>query len=181
MDGLVTMTPTSIDHVGTSASINANGGVDFEGVTSLSLNGVFTGGDDGFDNYRVVINFIKDAGISADMQMALRASGADATSNFTSQRLRARDVNVDGIRTNDSRFGDLGATSLYSGLEAHFYGPGLGQPTAIRTFSSAGRDNASLYDYAQTHSLDTSYDGFTIYSSNAESFTGNLIVMGYAE
>jgi len=91
MSGLVTMPPTSIDHVGTSASINANGGVDFEGVTSLSLNGVFTGD---YDNYLMIVGAINDTTGNVTLGTQLSVAGiADATVNaYTAQSLVASDT-----------------------------------------------------------------------------------------
>jgi hypothetical protein len=70
-DGLVIMTPTSIAHAGTSASINADGGVDFTAVTSLSLNGVFTSAH---DNYLIVIRYVAASG-DPRTRLRLRTAG----------------------------------------------------------------------------------------------------------
>jgi hypothetical protein len=66
-DGLVSMTPSSIAHSGTSASINADGGVDFTAVTELSLNGVFTSD---YDNYLIVMRFTDTTAIWLLLQVA---------------------------------------------------------------------------------------------------------------
>jgi hypothetical protein len=178
-DGLVSMKPTSIAHSGTSASINADGGVDFTAVTSLSLNGVFTSG---YDNYLVVIDAIGSS--SLDTKWRLRVSGTDASgTNYTRQyivandtsRSVARDTSQDGaaiMNINDAN---------RNGADVHFYGPALAQPTALRSTQISGFAGAYLLNIAATHSLSTVYDGFTVASLSAATMTGNVHVFGYEE
>jgi hypothetical protein len=184
MSGLVTMTPTSIEHVGTSASINANGGVDFEGVTSLSLNGVFTGGDDGFDNYVIYLSG-GDVSVDTDIKAKLRSNGLNtADTKYTRQNMNAQDASVNGSRRTSEDAGSIGvfrAAVPPNAIEAHFYGPALDQPTAWRIVTVTSGNGAEIMDRALTHSEGASYDGFTIYPEQNISMTGNLIVMGYAE
>ena len=177
-DGLVSMTPTSIAHSGTSASINADGGVDFTAVTSLSLNGVFTSD---YDNYLIVYRALMSAN-NRTIAFNLRASGADATgSDYTSQLLRADNTSVTGTRVSNTfgYFPVLSATAQ-NGVQVHVYGPFLAQPTAYRTVGMRGQNSAYFDDGAGTHSLSTSYDGFTI-GPSADNMTGNIHVFGYEE
>ena len=182
MSGLVTMVPSSIDHVGTSASINANGGVDFEGVTSLSLNGVFTGD---YDNYLMIVGAINDTTGNVTLGTQLSVAGiADATVNsYTAQSLVASDtVYSNGNRTTENSWNTRSpviADAGWSGYEYHIYGPFLAQPTAMRAVTGIATSGAYMNETAGTHNQSTSYDGlvFTV----ARSITGNLIVMGYAE
>ena len=183
MSGLVTMTPSSIDHVGTSASINANGGVDFTGVTSLSLDGVFQGGDDGFDNYVVMCHGVGSAE-TVSVDLWYRANGNDAKGvDYTRQQLRADAGTVAGDRppTATSTRQLIVSSTALSAVEIYFYGPSLPKPTASRSVSVMGRNGARIYDHAATHSQPVSYDGFTLTVLNTDTMTGNLIVMGYAE
>lgn len=176
-DGLISMKPTSITHSGTSASINSDGGVDFTAVTSLSLNGVFTSD---YDNYVFYINLTATSDAQALMQF--RASGADATgSNYTTQRLDADDTSVFGTRyTSRSDIQALQISSTTNnGYTVHLYGPALAQPTAFRSVSMRGTSSAYITDWVATHSLSTSYDGFTL--SGATAFSGTVHVFGYEE
>jgi hypothetical protein len=178
-DGLVSMAPTSIAYSGTSAGINADGGVDFSAVTSLSLNGVFTSA---YDNYLISIGGAGSGG-SVAIQYRLRASGSDASgTDYTYQSLSAASTTVSGARTSSTDFGRFGllSSNLYGLIVAHLYGPYLAQPTASRGVTGDGQDNARIFDYAATHSLSTSYDGVTL-SVNANAVTGNVHVFGYEE
>lgn len=178
-DGLIAMTPTSIAYSGTSAGINADGGVDFSAVTSLSLNGVFTGD---YDNYLVVANWILASGTEV-VRLRYRASGTDASgSDYTFQALSASSTSIFGSRTasqTSTYVGLISATDA-NGLHTAIYGPYLAQPTAARTIESTGQSGGRIYDVAHTHGLSISYDGLTLYP-DASSMTGNIAVFGYEE
>ena len=175
-DGLISMKPTSITHSGTSASINSDGGVDFTAVTSLSLNGVFTSD---YDNYLIVIN--ADAATATYVRLRLRASGSDATgSNYTNQALTADGGTVAGSRATADNWPYSYLSTNNGGYNIHAYGPALAQPTAFRSVSVDSLSSAYLEDRAATHSLSTSYDGFTLYQVT-HAMTGTVHVFGYEE
>ena len=179
-DGLVSMKPTSIAHSGTSASINADGGVDFTAVTELSLNGVFTSD---YDNYLVVMEFTGSTSALVNINGKLRLSGTDATAtNYTVQQLSAYGTTIGRARTSSLGFFAItwaNNEQRYGG-HLHVYGPALAQPTAFRSVNVAGYQNASFYDVANTHSLSTAYDGLTI-EPDSGNFTGQVHVFGYEE
>ena len=180
-DGLVTMTPTSIvvAGAGSSASINADGGVDFTSATSLSLNGVFTSA---YENYLIIVGGGTIATGAETLSIRLRANGTDATgTNYTSQELFAGSTSVSGGRGTSMDTGNVAGwwTPLRSAFTVHMYGPFLAQPTAWRSVSVTTDGNATIRDHATTHSLSTSYDGFTLRCPNA--ITGNIAVFGYEE
>ena len=184
INGLVVMTPSSIAYSGTSASINADGSVDFSAVTSLSLNGVFTGD---YDNYMVNIR-CSITGTNRTVKFRLRASGIDessASNYYTFQDIVARNTTVFGARTttNEGRFflAGYGDGSEKSGGSCYLFGPYLAQPTASRAVAVSNHNvspSASIHDYATTHSLSNSYDGFTVYPSG-DLMTGLLTVFGF--
>jgi hypothetical protein len=73
LGGLSSATPTSIANSGGLASLSGNT-VTFTGVSSVSLNGCFTGD---MDNYRVMTNYVTST--TAVMNLRFRASAADNT------------------------------------------------------------------------------------------------------
>ena len=175
-DGLISMTPTSVAHSGTSASINADGGVDFSAVTSLSLNGVFTSD---YDNYLIVI--AASATTAIDFTLRLRSSGSDASgSNYTYQYLLANGSSASAARTSSATSGIFANAdnTQSSGYHLAIYGPYLAQPTAYRCVDAYGREGGRMYNFAGTHSLSTSYDGITFAGGT---FTGMVHVFGYEE
>jgi hypothetical protein len=176
-DGLVSMTPTSIAAGSGTATINADGGVDFSAVTSLSLNGVFTSD---YDNYLIVMRHSSGAD-AASVTFRLRALGTDASAgNYTQQFIYASLTTLAGNRNTSQTswrvfYSDDG---LRSGNNVHLYGPNLAQPTAYRSIGVSGYQDAYIEDLAGTHSLSTAYDGCTFISSG---ITGNVHVFGYEE
>lgn len=169
--------PTSVDKagVGSTATISANGSVDFTACTSLSLNDVFSAE---YDNYMVVMRAVGSG--SEDALVRLRVSGSDASgTNYTNQTLNAYSTTVDGARSTSQTFAQLADlnSTLRSGYVFYVYGPFLAQATAFRSCSIIGTDNSRLYDRASTHSLSTSYSGLSLVMSTTN-FTGNIAVYG---
>ena len=175
--GMVLLTPTSITHAGTSASVGANGQVTFTAVTSLSLNGVF---DSTYDNYLVVIQH--NASGTDFQSVRMRVSGTDNTtaSSYVSQRLDASGTTVAAARETQSYARGPGLSSAErSGYQLYFYGPNLTQPTAARLVSVWGLNSGYIRDVAFTHNQSTAYDGFTLYTnSGSVTATGALQVYG---
>jgi hypothetical protein len=178
LNGLVTMTPTSIVSTGTgnSSSINTNGSVTFDTCAALSLNGVFTSD---YDNYQIVIRH-KNASNNEYIKLRWRASGTDATgSNYVYQSINPVSSTITGTRfTAQTSHGAFSTSStLRSGSVGFVFGPYLSQATAMRSLSMYAATNASLEDVAGTHSLSTSYDGFTLFVG--ASISGLVTVYGF--
>lgn len=175
--GMILMRPTSIvvAGVGATASIGVNGSVTFTSAESLSLDGVFTSG---YDNYMVVMRHLGSA--ANTLLFRLRASGTDASgSNYTRQFISADNTTVSGARATSqtsARVLNI-ATSQRQGDVVSIYGPYLAQPTAMRNVSAGSASNAEILDFANTHSLSTSYDGFTLITGTG-TFTGLVSVYG---
>ena len=178
--GMVLVSPTSITHSGTSATLGANGQVTFTAVTSLSLNGCFTAD---FDNYVIAIRHRGVAGSGNQiLVMRMRVSGSDASgNNYVSQELSANSTTVSASRTaaQSNAYVAVANADLEGGDQIFVYGPALAQPTAFRNVSFYGRSNtAAIADYASTHSLSTAYDGFNLAGNDGNGFTGALQVYG---
>ena len=175
LGGMVLVTPSSIAYSGTSASIGANGSVEFSAVTSLSLNGVFTAD---YDNYMVSIR--QDNSAEATAYYRLRASGTDnsTASSYVAQYLYANSTTVGASRvtTDKGLIGYLGSVQR-NGLTLSVYGPYLTQPTAWRGVGADDYQSAEIYDSAGTHNQSTAYDGFTLLPS-AGALDGLVSVYG---
>jgi len=182
LGGMVLLTPTSIAYTGTSASIGANGSVEFTAVTSLSLNGVFSAD---YDNYMVVMRMEHNATTASSyegVRARLRTSGTDnsTASSYTNQFLNAASTTVSGSRASYD-FGSAGIAAWnankHNGVQLSLFGPYLTQPTAARTTTISAYLGAEIYDAAWTHNQSVSYDGLTMYVT-AVSFTGLVSVYG---
>jgi hypothetical protein len=175
------MTPTSIVVAGSgsSASIRADGGVDFAAATSLSLNGVFTSE---YDNYMISIRSVSVSGSTIDSR--LRLAGTDSTSGYTYQLLQASGTSISGARSGTYNFAPIGNTgpTQRNGDQCFVYGPALAQPTAFRNLSARGQSDAVIADWANTHSTSTAYDGISLFAGGAgNNFTGMVTVYGYTQ
>ena len=177
MNGLYLIKPTSIASTGTgnSSSISANGSVTFSSCETLSLNGVFSAD---YDNYIIVARTVDALG-GYNFYGRLRVAGVDATaSNYTRQSLNINGTSITAGRSGDTAFRMKETGTLQNGMVVNIYGPFLAQPTALRTIVVDNTASASMYENANTHSLSTSYDGITLLSLNAVTFTGLVGVYG---
>ena len=178
LGGMVLLTPTSIAYSGTSASIGANGSVEFSACSSLSLNGVFSAD---YDNYMVAVSGTTSNN-AGQIRFRMRTSGTDATgSDYTRQRLSADGTTVSGPRDVSQIAGVLGYLDdgLSSGTTGVIYGPYLAQPTASRGITASAYNDAYIGDYATTHSLSVSYDGITFSPDfGTQTITGLISVYG---
>jgi LysM repeat protein len=173
--GMVLIKPTSIANSGGSASIETNGQVTFTTVASLSLNGVFSAL---YDNY--IISTQESATNDNNMSLRLRSSGTDDSSaNYNYQNLIANGTSVSGSRGSSGSAWILGThgSTLRSGQSVSLYGPFLTQPTAYRGVYTHSYLSGTFDDSAGTHSLSSSYDGFTLFMATG-STTGKLTVYG---
>ena len=175
--GLTLITPSSVAGSGVSLS---GAKVVFTAATSISVNGVF----DTYDNYIVVMRTDPSSG-GAAMRIRLRSSGTDATgTNYTIQLLSANNTTVSGSRSTSADHFRINLTNdqagFYDGTHVYFYGPNLAQPTAVRSVTVSGYSSALIYDYANTHSLSTAYDGFTL-DTTSPNLTGMLCVYGLSQ
>jgi hypothetical protein len=172
--GLVMVTPTTIANSGGTATLTA-GAVAFSGVTSLSLNGVFT---TTYDNYRIMWDATCSTNNNVNARM--RVGGVDETgSNYVNQYLLASATTVAANRatTTSFPFGDL-TTTIRAAAQIEIFSPRIAQPTNFLVTGQYSSASAALIFYAGTHSLSTAYDGFTI-SPNTGTWTGTLRVYGY--
>jgi len=167
-NGLILLTPTSVDHTGTSASISANGSVEFSACSELRLNGVFSAD---YDNYMVVARHLATFD-GQGWRFRLSSGGADnsTASSYTRQTLSASSTSISAGRASSDFAVFSGADDTQrAGTVGYFYGPFLAQPTAFRSVWVTGYANAYLGDYAVTHNQSTAYDGFNLYT-----FTGTV-------
>ena len=177
--GMVLLTPTSITHAGTSASVGANGQVTFTAVTSLSLNGVFTAD---FDNYVVSWTGFDSGGVASNFSMKLRASGTDLSgTGYTYQRLLVNSTSVTSLRvtSNDKWLLSSYGTSSPAGISVQLYGPALAQATAFRSVAASTANTIQIFEAAGTNSSASGYDGFSVLvDSGSSDMTGALQVYG---
>lgn len=178
VNGLVTMTPTSIASTGTgnSSSINTNGSVTFSSCATLSLNGVFTSS---YDNYMVTMRSVA-VSATAGINFRLRASGTDnsTASSYVNEYLETSGTTLNAGRTTatSSQLSNTTSTSR-DGLTFYLFGPKLAQATAFRTLAVYDGSTVVMLDTGGTHNQSTAYDGISFIFSNV--VTGLVTVYGF--
>lgn len=178
--GLDLVVPTSIANSGGSASASG-GAITFTGVTSVSLNGVFTST---YDNYRIVF-YITAFSAAADYVLArMRVSGSDAsTVAYYAPRL-----NWNGTSTSTD---NATATSFVVGYGSSTYPtaphgqfdlirPAAAEWTRISSMSSYLTSGGNPFGIAisGSHIVATAYDGITLLPGSG-SMSGVIRVYGY--
>jgi hypothetical protein len=175
--GLTLIGPNSIANASGTASIGASGTVSFSGIgtSGLSLNGVF---NSTYTNYKVV--FDGEASGQVSMRIRFRASGTDATgSNYNVQEIRAQGASIVTERYVNSTVGEFANTfTSKMAVEGIIFNPFGANSTVYMSSVVNQNEGARAYQYSGGHTLATSYDGFTLFTSSATT-TGTISVYGY--
>lgn len=169
--GLNLITPTSIANSGGSASASG-GAVTFTGVTSISLNGVFTST---YENY--ILALYLTCSSTGNLNIRMRAAGTDNTSaNYQSMQLYAA-----GSVGNAALTGQTAMTVGFSANELvtgniDLFRPALAEYT---TFTDVMARNVGpvLSVWTGGHNVATAYDGMTLIAA-AGGITGKIRVYG---
>ena len=152
-------------------------------VSSVSINNCFTST---YDNYLVTFTTSAYVGSDNAMTMRLRASGTDAITNYTTQRIVGYSTSLvtdnNPVGTDEWYMGFNNSTYPTSYVASfQVFNPFLA--TASRYLGNvnirevAGPTN--LISMGGFHSTTSSYDGFTILTVGT-SFTGTVRVYGYS-
>ena len=170
--GLAIVSPTSIANSGGTAT--ASGGqITVTGVSSVSLNGVFTST---YDNYRIISRFIGSTGATSNMRM--RLAGTDSTTGIYGRfggYAGAASGNTNSSAQGSWVAGDL-TSSNYTVATFDITAPAIAQKTVCNSLVS---DPANILGYWQlNHDTATAYDGITFYPG-AGNITGTIRVYGY--
>ena len=172
--GLKLIVPSSV--AGSGVSVSASGKVTFTAATEIAVNGCFSAT---YDNYLIVV---KTSGAGGNSFFNYRASGVNATGNYTQQYIYADNTTVGAARQSQTNVAIISESSDTGGSGSHIYlyGPFLSQPSAGRTVQVAGINGSWIEDRAHTHSVSSSYDGFRFYT-NSGSHTGALTIYGLSQ
>ena len=174
LGGLVLVSPTSIANSGGSASASG-GAVFFTGVSSVSLNGVFTSA---YQNYFCLIQYASTA--TSDFRCRLTTSGAaNTTSNYTFQGITSFDTSVvAGRGTSQSHFYLGGQSTALCTVSANIFAPATTNPTGITAQSLRNIDSPQNHFITGGFIASTNFDGLQIYGETGN-ITGIIRVYGY--
>jgi hypothetical protein len=169
--GLAIVTPTSIANSGGSASASG-GAVTFTGVSSISLNGVFSAT---YENYRIV--FTSTSGSTIQTSFRLRAAGSDNSSSYFYNLIEAG-----GGVSNSPATGATSARTGYAATTVSFNSFDVSQPFLSVVTNYAGNYLTQVGNYtglcAGGHNNAASYDGITFLPASS-TLTGTVRVYGY--
>jgi hypothetical protein len=174
--GLVAAAPTSIANSGGTSSLTSFT-TTFTGVTSVSLNGVFSSN---YSNYLIKAEILGSVS-SASMTTRYRSSGVDTSTGYTIQDFSANSTTLTGLRssTSSATIGSLTSDDP-SGYSIEIYNPNLAKSTSHSSLNAYGRLSAFLTIVVGTQTSTTVFDGITLFPTSGTA-TGTVTVYGYAK
>jgi len=176
--GLVPISPTSVTISGGTASANQVGTVSFSGVTTLSLDNVFT---TTYTNYRILLNAFPSGGTYVSYR--LRAAGTDNSSAvYSTQILQAVSGAMSSPLESNQSTGHFGYFESYDQQAAvDIFNPKLAKTTRAISLSNRGRNGGGSVLFVQTYTSifdgTNQFDGLTLIF--ASSTAGTITVYGY--
>ena len=176
--GLTLLTPGSITNTGGTASVGANGTVTFSGVSSQSINDVFS---TTYDNYKLVIKLVSSVETRLDFRM--RVSGADnTTSNYYKESNIAKDTGVAGAESlAQDKFIGYGTNTTITPILFEVFSPFIAEATGflgwnhkVETLATVHENNFS----SGIHNVASSFTGISLIAASG-TITGTVSVYGY--
>jgi hypothetical protein len=179
--GLIKIVPSSVVVGSGSGSADSSGYVTFSGVSSVSLNGVFSST---YKNYRINFDNITMPTSATDLILRLRAGGVNTTTNYTGAGfyMTHNSATVNGATvssifiSNTSGTGGkaIGYIDLFAPYEAQETSASYAKPYRYGTTSA----NAYTHSYAFFQTDSTQFDGFSLIPG-AGTISGAVSVYGY--
>jgi hypothetical protein len=144
-------------------------------VTSQTMDNIFTST---YDNYYLILNC--DTSTTDNITMALRASGSDTTTGYSSQEFGATNTTLFSGRTTGARIGAGGASERIT-ITLTLTAPNLAKKTnAIANNVQVVSGDVTMINYYLAQSSTTQFDGLKIITA-AGTMTGTISVYGYAK
>ena len=178
--GFIPVTPSSVVVGSGSASVGTTGIVTFSGVSSISLNGVFSAA---YKCYRIMIRLKQGGSGSTGVNTTFRAAGVNKTTGYNWSGYIAyiaiatfQRYNASGGSSFLSGFANTSSTS--SGVVDIFYPFDASEITSYHTQSLGSDGNYFELNNSGYQSDATSYDGIT-FTSTSGTWSGTIQVYGY--
>jgi hypothetical protein len=147
----------------------------FSTAATVSINNCFT---TAYENYRVVLR-LTAASAAMTVDMRLRASGADTSTNYAGARLQAFTTTVNSAALTSGRIVQADTTTR-AAASADIFGPQAASATVARTHGQYyDLTQSILNDNAWYQSDTTQFDGFSLLTSTG-TMTGTVRVYGYS-
>lgn len=179
--GLVQLTPSSIAVSSGSASVT-NGLITFSGVTTISMNDIFSGS---YANYQFNLVITQSSVANADINGRLRVSGSDLAASYYVGGVFQEGGTLQAINNLNIGHWQLGRThsatdpNSHSALNFKVFQPFPARPSTFFTESTSWTNSAmSSFRFSGFNTALTSYTGFSLFA-NTGTFSGTLQVYGY--
>jgi hypothetical protein len=178
--GLVKIVPSSVAVGSGTGSVSTTGLVTFSGVSSLSLNDVFSST---YDHYKILLNCSGSTFNTGTIRM--RVAGADASS-ADYDRMGQYQISLNNVWQGYTSAENTTSWQLFSygtlGLQQNIYE--IANPfTANRTTMNgiSQEPGGSLVSYYSNGAFDetTSFTGISFLAASATTFSGTLLIYGY--
>jgi hypothetical protein len=179
--GLAKIVPSSVAVGSGTGSANTLGTVSFSGVSSLSLNDVFSSA---YDTYVIRGSYVGSADSGCDIR--LRVSGADnSAANYERQLMNVSNASTSFTRiTGQTAYTNaLSHTTTYNGVNiVEFHRPFNTSPTLAIFMGNTegGATDTRAVNQFMKHTASTSFTGFSVLVSSG-TITGSLSVYGYVQ
>lgn len=182
--GLAKIVPTSVAVGSGSGSVDSNGNVTFSGVSSITLNNIFSST---YENYKIVINI---TGVSTQMDVLMRLNN-NGTDNTSAVYSRGGVYNY--INSTPTALAGVGATSWPLGyvnsgtgsknaFSIDMYRPNVvAETTALNTGVWNNNVTFAGFFVGYLHDSASSFTGFTMYPNTGTISSGTIRVYGYSQ
>jgi hypothetical protein len=190
------LTTYTAGEVLTAASLNANfsfaaGGnglvptkaqTSFSAVNSVAVNNAFSST---YDKYLILVRWVNSS--TGELNMQLSVGGVAATTNYNIQLLEINNTTVAGSRATAQSSWRAGLSTngaFPSFAEIIVDGPFLAEQTNVISETAMTQTGATTVLANRTsgnHTTATSYDGFVLLTTAAQTITGNYSVYGYSK
>lgn len=177
--GLTQIIPTSVTVGSGSATVSANGTINFSGATNITMNGVFT---PNFQNYKMMVNDT----VSSQGETGIRFSTNGTVNTAAYYYIGGQYVvysgsSVIGYAGNGSTGITIGiahTTGNYNSSVVEIMNPNVAQTTQVSCFSAA--NSGYFYTGNGIYNQQTPYDGVNLFHwVGGATITGTVRLYGY--
>jgi hypothetical protein len=172
--GLLSIIPSAVTVSSGTASVSADGTINFSGVSSFTLDNIFSST---YGNYRLVMSFTSSAALT-DLTLQWRAGGVTGTGNhnwgYAYLAAGSWTVTTDTVSNYALFFGSTGETG--NKISCDIYSP---TDSTVRTgFSGLAARNRNVGIISGENQVNSAIDGMLI-STTSGTISGKLKIYGY--
>lgn len=180
LSALTPVVPSSVSVASGSGSFNSTTGViTFTGATSISINGCFTST---YKNYKIMMFDSITNTVNSAIKFRLRNSGTDSTGLYYQRGFTNAGTTLAAYTASNITWWDLAAppfAAVWGSFSMDIFAPQIAQRTSANFTSVGYSTDVNAVGGGLLHDAASIYDGFSIITNSAATFTGKLQIMGY--